>query len=110
MADNDRHSDEMLEYLRVCVFVFDCTTPGCDGIPERHEEGIAELTNDVVSLRCFRDIIAQSGCGYPLKLVGVKPDGGSPTESTRHSSINALIERSATYADVRNAIRQLVGL
>lgn len=71
IADNDRRSDEMLEHLRGCVFVFDCTTPGCDGIPERREEGIAELMNEVISLRCFRDTVAQSGCGYQLKLVSV---------------------------------------
>ena len=110
MADNDRRSDEMLEYLRLCVFVFDCTTPGCDGIPERHEEGTAELTNEVVALRCFLDISAQSGCGDQLKLVAVKPDGASPSRRTQHASINALIERNAIYDDVRNAVRQLLGL
>ena len=110
MADNNRRSDKMPEYLRACVFVFDCTTPGCDGISERHEEGIAELMNEVVSLRCFRDVIAQSGCGYQLKLVGVKPDGASPTRRTRYASIDALIERSARYDEVRNAVGQLVDL
>lgn len=110
MADNNRRSVEVLEYLRACVFVFDCMTPGCDGISDRHEEGIAELTNDVVSLACFRDVIAQSGCGYQLKLVAVKPDGASPTRRTRYASIDALIERSATYDEVRSAVGQLLGL
>lgn len=109
MADNDRRSDEMVGYLGVCVFVFDCTTPGCDGIPERHEERFAELTNEVVSLRCFRDVVAQSGCGQQLKLVAVKPDGASSSPMTQHASIKALIERNASYDDVRNAVRQLLG-
>ncbi len=110
MTDNNRRSDAMVEYLRACVFVFDCATPGCDGISERHEERIAELMNEVVSVRCFRDVIGQSGCGYELKLVDVKPDGASPTRRTRHASIDALIERSATYDHVRNAVGQLLGL
>ena len=29
MTDNNRRSDAMVEYLRACVFVFDCATPGC---------------------------------------------------------------------------------
>lgn len=97
------------EFARSCLFVFDCMTPGCDGLPERHEVDVDELTNEVFAVRCAFDLIAESGCGYQLKLVEVKAEGASPSRRTGHARIDRLIMRGATYDEVRNTVGQLLG-